>query len=352
MRHHNPDVIFFTETKIAADQVQAILNRLGFYLLFQCPPMGKKGGLVLTWRPGVEIEPIFSNKKRISGMVYSDPPSSPWMISCIYGPSIIAQKEDFWALLDSHAASFKGPWLLLGDFHAITGQDEKMGGRPYASSSSGGFYPFFTRNGLVDLGFSGNPFTWSNKRSGLANVRERLDRGVANVDWTLIFPNASVFHVPATTSDHNPILICTNGGPYTLPKPFRFEAFWIREKTSAHIVAEAWNTPVVGSPAFKLCQKVKAVKQALRIWNKHHFGIIQDNIRQILHSIDEVQQLPATLENRTYEDNLHEALQEQLRREEVLWKQKSREEWLTSKDLNTRYFHLSTVIRRRQNAIN
>lgn len=53
--------------------MQAILNRLGFYLLFQCPPMGKKGGYVLTWRPGVEIEPIFSNKNIISGMVYSDP---------------------------------------------------------------------------------------------------------------------------------------------------------------------------------------------------------------------------------------------------------------------------------------
>lgn len=66
VRHHNPVVIFLTETKIAADQVQAILNMLGFYLLFQCPPMVKKGGLVLTWRQGVEIEHIFSNENLIS----------------------------------------------------------------------------------------------------------------------------------------------------------------------------------------------------------------------------------------------------------------------------------------------
>lgn len=45
------------------------------------------------------------------------------------------------------------------------------------------------------------------------------------------------------------------------------------------------------------------------------------------------------------------ALQEQLTREELLWKQKSRVEWLAMLDLNTRYFHLSTIIRQRRNTI-
>lgn len=36
---------------------------------------------------------------------------------------------------------------------------------------------------------------------------------------------------------------------------------------------------------------------------------------------------------------------------EELWKIKSRKTWLTTKDLNTKFFHLSTVIRRRRNAI-
>jgi hypothetical protein len=44
-------------------------------------------------------------------------------------------------------------------------------------------------------------------------------------------------------------------------------------------------------------------------------------------------------------------IQELLKREETLWKQKSREQWLTSSDLNTRFFYLSTVIRRRRNYI-
>lgn len=40
-------------------------------------------------------------------------------------------------------------------------------------------------HGLMDLGFEGHPFTWNNKRGGLENIQERLDRGIANEDRKL-----------------------------------------------------------------------------------------------------------------------------------------------------------------------
>lgn len=39
------------------------------------------------------------------------------------------------------------------------------------------------------------------------------------------------------------------------------------------------------------------------------------------------------------------------RDEELLWRQKSRITWLRTPDLNTRFFHLLTIIRRRRNNI-
>jgi hypothetical protein len=33
---------------------------------------------------------------------------------------------------------------------------------------------------MIDVGFAGNPFTWSNNIIGLKNIKERLDRGLAS----------------------------------------------------------------------------------------------------------------------------------------------------------------------------
>jgi hypothetical protein len=41
-----------------------------------------------------------------------------------------------------------------------------------------------------------------------------------------------------------------------------------------------------------------------------------------------------------------------LLKEEILWKSKSRELWLSCSDLNTKFFHTSTIIKRRSNAVN
>jgi hypothetical protein len=67
--------------------------------------------------------------------------------------------------------------------------------------------------------------------------------------------------------------------------------------------------------------------------------------------INVIQSNPHSLGNATKEKSLQEALHEQLLREEILWKQKSRELWLTCTDLNTKFFHASTACRRRYNSI-
>jgi exonuclease III len=55
IRDQSPDVLFLSETKIPPPQVSATLNRLGFFLLTQVAASGSSGGLVLTWRPGVDL---------------------------------------------------------------------------------------------------------------------------------------------------------------------------------------------------------------------------------------------------------------------------------------------------------
>ncbi|KAF7151487.1 hypothetical protein RHSIM_Rhsim02G0110700 [Rhododendron simsii] len=47
---------------------------------------------------------------------------------------------------------------------------------------------------LMDLEFKGPLYTWTNNQGGGANIRERLDGAVANVDWRILYPYAQVFH--------------------------------------------------------------------------------------------------------------------------------------------------------------
>jgi uncharacterized protein (DUF2249 family) len=53
--------------------------------------------------------------------------------------------------------------------------------------------------GLVDLGYTGPMFTWSNRQQGDALVRVRLDRAVENGDFTTVFDDCVVENIITTT---------------------------------------------------------------------------------------------------------------------------------------------------------
>lgn len=152
---------------------------------------------------------------------------------------------------------------------------DKNGGRSFVAGSHLCLSNFMNQNGLVHLDFSGSAYTRNNGRLGKAFIEERIDRAIANLKWSTTFSRAVVLDLPTTTSDHLPIILSRNAESFSHPKPFHFQNFWTRESASYHVVATVWRTSVVGSPAFRICRKVKAVKEALRKWNVTSFGIIQ-----------------------------------------------------------------------------
>lgn len=80
--------------------------------------------------------------------------------------------------------------------------------------------------GLSGLGFKGSPFTWEAR-----GVWDRLDQAVGNLGWSLLFPEASLVHLPALKSDHKRILLklsATRGGIFS-PHPFRFLTSWLAD---------------------------------------------------------------------------------------------------------------------------
>ena len=249
IRDNSPDVLFLSETKSPPPQVTSILNRLGFFFMTQFAPTGSSGRLILTWRPRVELECFISNKHNNSTWSYLDPPNSPWILSCIYGPLDKRDKLAFWDSFTSIDEGFVSPWLCIGDLNSVLDQFEKLGGRPVASSSLYPFKHFIDHFGLVDLGFVGSPFTWCNNRQGAASIKDRLDRGLSSLNWIHLHPEFSLKHILASSSDHHPISLNTAFFSSFLPRPFRFEEFWTKDPFCGSVIEVAWFKPALGSPA-------------------------------------------------------------------------------------------------------
>lgn len=116
------------------------------------------------------------------------------------------------------------PWLVIGDFNQVTCVSEKKGGRPVLQSRINSFLHMVRTCGLVDLGFTGPKYTWTNIRQGLANVQERLDWAFGNTLGVEKFKTYRVVHLPRSRSDH--LLLMVHDPPAIhgaqLGNPLRF----------------------------------------------------------------------------------------------------------------------------------
>lgn len=70
--------------------------------------------------------------------------------------------------------------LLVGDFNAILGAHEKIGGKLPLNIACSDFQQWSTVNSLLHLDTNGVLYTWSNNRAGRAFIAQRLDRALCN----------------------------------------------------------------------------------------------------------------------------------------------------------------------------
>ena len=205
----------------------------------------------------------------------------------------------------------------MGDFNYVDSNLDKRGGRYLGEASTRSFSNFVHATGAIDLGFIGSRFTWSNKREGLANIKERLDKAVCNQEWQCLFPKAGVKHVVAPASDHAPIILDTLMDQLVRARPFRFEAMWTRDDSSFGIVEKAWQGMVEGSHCFKLAKKIQQTRFNLQVWNRNQFGFAKTKIREIEARIREVQDRAPTKGNLELEAALYLQLDEWMEREDL-----------------------------------
>ncbi|KAA3488752.1 reverse transcriptase [Gossypium australe] len=191
---------------------------------------------------------------------------------------------------------------------------------------------------LDDLGFRGRWFTWERGRQRSTNIRERLDRGVATLNWVELFSYYQVEHLSHSFSDHCPVLLDTLGGERNVhgnkKHEFWFEAKWCLDSTFEDLVKNWW----VESDDF-LPKKLECMGLKMQNWSTDKSKEDKKN-RVALED-----RLNCLYNEDVSDDNLAEIAEIQLGlnleadKKEVFWKQRARVNWLQHGDRNTSFFH-------------
>lgn len=101
--------------------------------------------------------------------------------------------------------------------------------------------------------------------------------------------------------------------------------------------------------AHKLVRSLKSTTTALKAWNRSHFGYANKKIQNLEEELRIIQlQDGDSTEKERY---ILEELRIQRQRWESILKQKSCEIWIKEGDRNTKFFHMSLLLRRRRNRV-
>ena len=136
---------------------------------------------------------------------------------------------------------------------------------------------------LSDLGFIGYPYTWNNKRPGLANTRQQLDRAVASESWKARFPVNSVTHSFSHASDHLPLILQTGTFKRVAARGtngFKFEESWLLWEDCEEVVQDAWNRLDGGHTGLtKIKDRIASCGRDLHAWGSIRTHPDKDKIK-------------------------------------------------------------------------
>lgn len=135
---------------------------------------------------------------------------------------------------------------------------------------------------------------------------------------------------------------------------FKYCNMWSTHSNFLSTVEQVWNAPSHGSMMFKILQKVRKLRKALRPIKQTYSGTLQkvDELRTELTRIQDDLALHPTDRNlQRREHEMKEDFQHWSRAAISLMNQRTRENWLLHGDANTKVFHQSLQRQHYQNQI-
>uniref|UniRef100_A0A2N9FS20 CCHC-type domain-containing protein n=1 Tax=Fagus sylvatica TaxID=28930 RepID=A0A2N9FS20_FAGSY len=347
---NNPDILILTETRLGGTRAAELAATLPFAGFLCTKTIGFAGGIWCLWKSdALELDHLCSTEQEIHVSVKVKDSNSSWLLSAIYASPRQAERRILWRNLSIIAANHDLPWVMIGDFNDIMSSEEKWGGNVPSHTRISEYRDCMNKCNMIDLGFSGPKYTWSNLHDISSLIMQRLDRAWANPSWSVLFPNALVTHLPRFHSDplsYTCSLFVTILFVTSL-RPFRFENMWLSHPDFMNVVIQAWSCST-------LCDSINSFTHLVTSWNRHTFGNIFKRKRRVLNRLNGIQHALAcspSVALACLEKSIRLEFLTILDQEEEFWALKSRLGWVLEGDRNTKFFHTSTIVRRKFNKI-
>ena len=227
VHNHDPAIMIIMKTRIGGEQAKDITDRLPFDGAIHTDTIGFVSGLWLLWNSDkVQVTPLALSEQEIHVMVKVLPSNFEFICTAVYTSPRFHERCVLWNNLKNVASLHDKPWVIAGDFNEVILEGDEYRGRIISSSRSLLFKECLDHCSMVDMGFVGPRFTWTNKRNFSALVQERIGRFFTNPSWYALHSDTRVTHLTRCVSDHCSILLETNpSNRVFLTRPFKFQNF-------------------------------------------------------------------------------------------------------------------------------
>jgi hypothetical protein len=161
-----------------------------------------------------------------------------------------------------------------------------------------------------------------------------------------------VEHLVSSRSDHSPILVRLKGKRNfsNTCTQNRYEIMWEREASLEEEINCAWTNHKCSPDLEGITSKLKATMSTLQTWSKEKFASIEKEMKNLKKELERL-----LLRNDQRDEkrikSINKRLDEILYREELMWLQRSRVQWLREGGRNTSFLHRKASARSKKNRI-
>ncbi|XP_071738619.1 uncharacterized protein [Rutidosis leptorrhynchoides] len=304
--------------------------------------VGQSGGQILIWDTNKFVASdvyCFDSVIRVQGKLLD----SGLFVNVIniYGPHDDAKKQTLW---DSRSNLLRGKcdesWLLCGDCNEVREKGDRLNCE-FIEARAKRFNNFIVNNNLMEIPLGGRLFTHV---SDDMLKFSKLDMFLVSESFYAEWKSLSAIAMDWKHSDHCPIMLSDMEKNFG-PKPFKIFDAWFDEDDFEQIIVESWKDPVLVNMC-KDClfrNKLKKVKEALKVWSHNKFGHIDGEIEVLKCTANNLElKAEGGLLDKNEKKLWFETRKMWLEKDAIktkMLKQKARVRWILDGDENTKYFH-------------